>query len=386
MDEDDLRAAMGEGPRPFPPRAPLTFKPWHKPRKQYVRYHQWSRELGFLARDLRLSDVLKYLTLPGSDLLDIRHLADTVCSDRKLRLRYLGFNTAEAAEFGFEKSQLFASQFSVNRLGSIDPESEVFPGDFRSVGDPLSVQGRRVRREGPFHAINLDLCGGFAGPNKSNGIPNYFGALKAVLQNQRGAEGDFLLFITTRVDDSSIDSNSRSSLEKVAERIHQTCEGYAKAFADAWGIDDPLKVASVASHAEPADVFLLGLTQWIITQGVDEGLKSSVRSFMTYRAGANDGPDNIASLAIRFSPDPYVRPDADGLVLPQVTSDLLADKICNQSRIVPERVRARVLVDVILRTQANEFEECVSQSAKLLAGAGYDENRYREWAMNDAGR
>lgn len=383
--DDDLRSLLGEGPVPFPARTEREFRPWHRPRKQYVRSAQWSRELRFLARDIGLTSELRYLTLPGSDLLDIRYLAASVCLPRKVRLKYLGFNTA-ASPTDASQSELNAAQFSVNRLEYIHPESEVFPGDFRSVGNPRSISWQRVRRAGPFHAINLDLCGGFAGREKVDGFPNYFTALQALLQNQRSSDEDFLLFITTRMDDDSIDSQTQESLNEVAQNIHDACMAYASEFAAAWGTPADHKPVRLPELVGTAEAFMLGLTQWIVSQGVDHGLKASVRSFMTYRTGSTTGDDDIVSLAIRFKPDPYIQPDRQGLVRPVGHQASLDEKLCEQSATIPKRVSSRVLVDEILKTQAEEFQRCMSESSELLATAGYDTNSYQEWVMEEAAR
>lgn len=383
--ESELIALLGDGPVPFPARTERKFQPWHRPRKQYVRSVQWCRELSFLARDLRLDNELRYLTLPGNDLLDIRHLAESVCTPRGLRLRYLGFNTA-ASPSDEGQAGLNAAQFSLNRLDYIHSESEVFPGDFRGVANTRSISWGRVRRAGPFHAINLDLCGGFAGRDKSQGIPNYFGALQALLQNQRSSDEDFLLFITSRMDDDSIDSQAAASLYEVAQSIYDTCETYASEFASAWGLPTDGEPVYVPELVGPAQAFMLGLTQWIVSQGVTHGLRASVRSFMTYRTGSEQGDDDIVSLAIRFKPDPFIQPDAQGLVRTVGIQSSADEKVCEQSSIIPQRVSNRVLVDEVLKTQAKEFERCMNEASNLLAAAGYDAGAYRDWVLQEADR
>ncbi|MDQ1068802.1 PP_RS20740 family protein [Streptomyces canus] len=382
---DDLRALLGDGPVPFPTETKREFKPWHRPRKQYVRRAQWSREIGFLARDLNLSQgELRYLTLPGNDLLDIRHIADTVCLRHEVTLRYLGFDTAAMPQSA-DQTGLNIAQFSVKGMNFIHPESEVFPGDFREVGISNSVPWRRIRREGPFHAINIDLCGGFAGREKSSGIPNYFKALQAILQNQASSDEEFLLFITTRMDDDSVAEDKKETLIQLAQEIHDACQEYASEFAKAWGVQESSSPVQVSEHFGAGEAFMLGLTQWIISHGVDVGLKASVKSFMTYRTGSEPGEDDIVSLAIRFKPDPFIPADRYGLAEPSMIPESHAGKLCKQSAAAPKRVRDRVHVDEILRTSAEEFQKCIEESSKLLGAAGYDPDRYSEWATQESG-
>ncbi|MGW3406278.1 PP_RS20740 family protein [Streptomyces zhihengii] len=379
---DDLRALLGDGPVPFPTKSEQEFQPWHRPRKQYVRRVQWCRELGFLARDLKLAErELRYLTLPGNDLLDIRHIAETICSPHAMKLRYLGFNSAANQSI----AEQHTAQFSINRLGCIHPESDVFPGDFRLVGETRSVPWRRVKEVGPFHAINLDLCGGFAGRGKSDGIPNYFTALQAILQNQAHTDEDFLLFITTRMDDDNVDADAKETLVRLAQDILDTCQMYESAFAAAWGFEGDVSQALTSEHVDADEAFMLGLTQWILARGVSFGLKASVRSFMTYRTGTGSGEDDIVSLAIRFAPDPFIQPDPSNLAKSSATPHSQVQKLCEQSAKVPRRVSDRVRVDQMLQIQAEEFERCVNESSILLGAAGYDSSSYRNWAVREDG-
>jgi hypothetical protein len=384
-EEDDLRALLGEGPVPFPAKVERGFKPWHRPRKQYVRDAQWSREIGMLASDLRLGgSEFRYLTLPGNDLLDIRYIAETVCSPLQVKLRYLGFNTAVTSQDS-QQPELNSAEFSVIRMDCIHSDSEVYSADFRSVGQSRSPEWHRVKRDAPFHAINIDLCGGFAGVEKSNGVPNYFAALQAILQHQMHSDEDFLLFITTRMDDDSVNDTAKEALVQLAQQIHDDCTAYASDLATAWGLQNSASPIRVADFVDSGEAFMLGLTQWIISRGVELGLKASVRSFMTYRVAPGLGDDDIVSLAIRFRPDPVVRPDPHGLVKIVNPPPTPAEKICAQSRTVPRRVNRRAKVDELLHAHAEEFERCIQASSKLLGAAGYDASLYRDWVMQEYG-
>ncbi|MGN7966649.1 PP_RS20740 family protein [Microbacterium sp. 22179] len=383
---EDLRSLIGDGSPPFPARTERSFQPWHRPRKQHVRSAQWSRELGILIRDLQITEEVRYLTLPGNDFLDIRHFAKSVCGPRNVRLKYLGFNTA-ASPLDAGQPELNATQFSINRLDVVDSESEVVDGDFRRVGNTRSIQWRKVRKAGPFHVINLDLCGGFAGKERAGGIPNYFAALQAVLQNQSSSDEDFLLFITTRIDEESIEANVRQSLQELSQAMHDACQSYASEFASAWGIHDAADSVALSDEVSVADGFMLGLTQWIVSQAVGHGMRAAVRSFFTYRTGADmNGEDDIVSLAIRFKPDPFIHVDAQGLVGSLSTPAERDDKLCEQSSRIPKRVRQRVLVDDILSTQADVFQQCFLESSELLQDAGYEAEAYRDWVMQEADR
>lgn len=373
---------------PFPKRKERKFQPWHRPRKQYVRRAQWCREISNLARDLKrtkgeLSEI-RYLTLPGNDLLDIRQIAETICAPQQIELRYLGFNSA-AIPTAEDQPELDGAQFSINRMDWIQRQSEVFAGDFRRVADTRSVPYQRMKRDAPFHAINIDLCGGFAGREKDQGVPNYFTALRAILHNQARFDEPFLLFITTRMDDDNVAEEVKETLLRLAQEIHDTCLGYSAAFADAWGVQEGDAPVLVPQVVDTSEAFMLGLTQWIISNAISFELKASVRSFMTYRTGLGVGEDDIVSLAIRLKREVVLPPDPHELGQPFNASPSQAERQCEQSAIVPERVSKRTRVDALLRTQAEEFERCIGESSALLGSAGYDPVEYRTWAIQQEG-
>ena len=75
------------GVKNYTPESPTkkVFLPWHKPRKQYVRGEQWCKEiLKMVDEVLPENNILKYLGLPGDDLLDLRYFHEQIC-DGKIR-------------------------------------------------------------------------------------------------------------------------------------------------------------------------------------------------------------------------------------------------------------------------------------------------------------
>ena len=102
------------------------FKSWHRIRKQFIRDQQWNHEIFHLAQRLRrelqqketdwggeisateapqeeipesirIDRPLRFLTLPGEELLDVRSLWEKLQSEG-CYLRFLGFNSALGSE------------------------------------------------------------------------------------------------------------------------------------------------------------------------------------------------------------------------------------------------------------------------------------------------
>ena len=66
-----------------PSRATKPFLPWHRPRKHFVRREQWQQQIEILADAGQLEhQTIRYLGLPGTDLLDIRHFHRTLCEPK----------------------------------------------------------------------------------------------------------------------------------------------------------------------------------------------------------------------------------------------------------------------------------------------------------------
>ena len=152
-DQDDLTTGIfGNNIEYAQPRtAPKEFKPWHKPRKQFVRRKQWSALLRRLYENRGPRDPLRYLGLPGTDLIDLRYLHEQLCRDNDRQLCFLGFNT-EAQRDSPAHIELNISLDEVRRLSNVDPNSPpCFPMIFglsamriRSRGLTLSSSDRSM--------------------------------------------------------------------------------------------------------------------------------------------------------------------------------------------------------------------------------------------------
>src|SRR5688572_2250608 len=113
-----------------PSREKKPFLPWHRPRKHFVRHEQWQQQIENLVDAGQVEDqTLRYLGLPGTDLLDIRHFHRTLCEPKDLMLRFLGFNTAAHPQ-DVGQTELNISLDEVRKLPRVDPRSDVIADDF----------------------------------------------------------------------------------------------------------------------------------------------------------------------------------------------------------------------------------------------------------------
>ena len=174
-------------------------KPWHKPRKQWIRRYQWVKEIGDLCGLLKFNDgrPLHYLSLPGEDLLDIRVILEC-CAKRGLQLKYLGINDDYASDV--PNTWLHISCNEVNSHSAIHDDSYVMRDRFEEIADRNSKAFDYIKKYGPFDIVNLDLCESIS-PLKQR-KKNYYAALESLAGHQirtRPSDEPWLLFITSRV-------------------------------------------------------------------------------------------------------------------------------------------------------------------------------------------
>ena len=147
--DDIVTAVAYEAPLPMA----KEFLPWHRPRKQYVRQHQWCTQIKRLIQEHPLSDgTLKYLGLPGVDLLDIRHFHEDICKPDNVRFRFLGFNT-NALSGSDAQIELNVSLDEIRKLSLVDEQSNVIGDSFALLANSKSIACQRAQELGPFDVI-----------------------------------------------------------------------------------------------------------------------------------------------------------------------------------------------------------------------------------------
>lgn len=377
---------IGDGPAPLPTSGTSKkneFRPWHRPRKQYVRREQWLREVESLISDLKggvRGGVLRYLTLPGEDLLDIRYLAQKICSNHELKFYYLGFSHVplEAHE------TIDSSAFSIKRMNCIDRSSSIVPDDIRQIGKHKSMAAGLLEKEAAFHVVNLDLCDSLASIKKRDTIPSYFDALGALLNKQSRTTEGSLLLLTTRMDEECVDEGD---YRKLRERVCALCEetpAYKNEIISQWNLDSALSIEDLLLGLTFQELYMLGLAQWVIDQATKHHLFVAVKSFNSYRVGERDPEDNLVSIAIRLKPNLGLIPDEAGLINDKGAAADAQDRKNMAITKVPAKVSKRKRVDEILKANVEALQECIDEMAELMGASGYSVEEYRAWAQSES--
>ena len=189
------------------------FKPWHKPRKHWIRINQWCAETAELIKQLkkRENKVLTYLSLPGPDMLDIRALHDE-CNKQRYSIKYLGFNDP-SVETDNEQTELNISRNELANLPGIHSDSLIVPDRFEAIASMEKVAYQHLESFGSFDVVNLDLCNSVAAHVPLERQETYFSAIAALVEHQSKNRTDpWLLFVTTRVDADTVNPKALKGL------------------------------------------------------------------------------------------------------------------------------------------------------------------------------
>lgn len=354
------------------------FQPWHLPRKQFVRHHQWCKQIGLMLDEEPLADgTLKYLGLPGVDLLDIRHFHEVFCIVRNIDLRFLGFDRS-AKPFSEAHTEMNISLDEVNRMSRVDPMSLVIGDDFALIAQEDSIACRKARELGPYDVINLDLCEGFGvqAPGELNN--SYYDAVTNLFALQARSKRPWLLLLTTRADKQNINHDVLQALLVKYVRNLVNCKPFLDASFEKFAIDTEEAVWAAADTPDGLlSVFLTGLCKWFLGLALAHQPPTTVelRSIIGYRVVRDAEHEDLISLALRFTPTFVPAGDPLGLA----NQPAAGPDECMLAASILKRVSARVDVDKILADDPLLNQSMIDETAKLLSLARYDVDAYKAW-------
>jgi len=356
------------------------FLPWHKPRKQFVRHYQWCKQIELLLNNTTPADqTLKYLGLPGNDLLDLRYFHDQICIKRGLSLKFLGFNKCIKSG-GDDQTELNISLDEVRRLKNIDASSEVIADDFCCVSNEASVAWKQTKAYGPYDVINIDLCNGFAA-HKPGGVENtHYMAISRLFGLQAKRMEPWLLFLTTRTGEQDVDADVLDKfVNKYLSNLSE-CADFKTASNEVMGIDNDKSLQdSLKAPDGYLGVFLVGLCKWLIGLAVGQNppSKVEVKSTIGYCVDVNSKHDDLISIALRIEPTFLPPSDPLGLSAPSengITECVLATKAVKRLQI-----SKRINADTVLSGNLKLYTEMCESTVQLLIAARYDCDAYQEW-------
>jgi hypothetical protein len=363
------------------------FKPWHKPRKQWVREELWNKSLSDLIAEVSAGPdrPLVYLGLPGIELLDIRAFNE-VCKTAGASLKCLGFNSDLKEARHLNESNL--SSHEVTHLSHITFDSIVLPKSIERISNTNSLAHTEMANYGPFDVVNFDLCESVA-VSKPRTNESYYEALRALVTYQANNRTEpWLLLLTTRASRKVID---RTAMEKLLRMILDNSSANIE-FKDS--LKNHLKIEERLINSELAkrnrknlnpthffSLFGLGIGKWLVNLMINNPPHWRVRMISACGYAVYGHRPDMLSVVLKFEHIPHQRQDSVGLAISQPKRQLPTE--AEIAIPIIEEMGKLTNVDTWLRNNPKIFDAMVKNFAKLLAGARYDPIKYAEWVRDE---
>lgn len=385
FDDADLVGRIAHRPAiEVPPQRP--FQPWHRPRKQWIRRYQWHDSLLDMLRDTHFpadGRIMRYLSLPGDDLLDVRVLREA-CEQADVDLRFTGLNSVGPGSA--RDVQLNIAESEIRGLARVHSGSAILRERFEAVANTGSLAFAEVRDCGPFHAVNIDLCDHIARRAQGEGQPTVIDALVEVIQLQlQHAMHPWLLFITTRVTPGQIDAGNLAALiraitdnvaasdefgQRTAVLLQTEAEGLREALADPGNLDPQAYM----------NLFALGFGKWLLRFVGEAHPDRMLRMLPScFYAVLPERPDML-SLGFRCDVRQAPARDRYELVGQRVAGHIESE--VEQAMLLLDATEGMFDLDARLAGDPQLAEAVTVESANLLRSAHYDVDGapgYRGW-------
>ena len=394
--------------------AKKKFKPWHHPRKHWVRLNQLCR----LSRDLIsethfLDNTFRYLTLPGEELADI-HSMETITRSgseelidiqavegvfyrghgKNLKLKYIGFNSIGRSSIKKNKEKLAnleLAESTIKDSKNIDQSSRVINDRVQHIAINGSSSCKMVKENGPYNVINLDLCTSVADSDPEENNPTYFDAIGQILDLQRSHMSEpFIMFIASKTTPSEIHPKSIHSISEVYKANFSSSSKFKEKFEEILkGEADQLLSQILSGDKIEQDrlnkFFGVGLGKWLlhIMKPSAPHWDVTLEDICCYSIGGYE--ENMLTLAFKFKKVTEEINDKFGFIK-KLTSE---EPISTETKVNSEQDLALQMlenskeipnVDVILEEDKKTRERIIRQAGQVLEKSGYSLQEYKNWA------
>ena len=319
--------------------------------------------------------VIRYIGLPGSDLIDIALFAEA-CHNRGRKLHYFGFDRT-AGTSTVESVYLNIARELLLRSDKVHRDSIVMPDDFVALSNRKSLAYQRAN-EMSYDVVNLDFCGGEM--NDAAGAENsFFSAVRNLLQIQSKREAPWLLLLTNVFDRAGLGTVGHSNVGRMHGALRDRLSACGMAREEAFAIfggaeKDGMTIPELPESDSELYVrmHVAAFICWLSTVG--KGVRSAhykVLSAMAYKLRQDRAFPNMYSLAIRINPKELTVEDPARLL----PAPLPADACGELSQHIRQLGRSRD-ADRMLTDNRDLFNEVREEMATILERLQYDRAEY----------
>lgn len=358
--------------------AARKFEPWHRPRKQFVRKEQWSRFNKTLITDIRGTNSfenggpLKYLTLPGPDLLDIKMLSD-LCSDQGLSMQYIGFCHASGTDE--DRLRRNTDQFRLERSDQVADNSYISTEKLEEIVRPNSKAKTLLKQNGPYDIINIDACSPLARQDQ-NQTGRLIDAIRTIVSYQLDStRKPWLLYLTTPVERQGF---AKQALEALHSEITANVQNdpsfkseIEKQYEAGEGIADYLNRTSKNDGRDFVCSTTLGISKWFLhlAEQANFGAKS-LQSYCYSMLRREPYHPNMISTCYLFTPNSFEIRDETGLTQ-NVQKDQNTQPISNHYHALNQALKIQDL-DRLMLEKPELCLEMANETKALLQDVGYN--------------
>jgi hypothetical protein len=359
------------------------FKPWHKPRKQYIRDKQW---LGHFKRLLsnskyRSIDSINYFGLPGGDLLDINYLYEGMEGSSKSKNKSLGFHGFINSEVDYSKAQGEVSKLLDKKRVHANSKIEKF--NFEDLMKPNSDAWSRVKNFGVYHFINLDFCNNVMSLDTLLSIYNLL-----EYQMTRVIGLPWLLCMTTRL---SKDSASDRIIEKFKVIVNEFIGSdilnrkIEECFSEAYEyINKYEDIVSIDNKIAMNQVLQICLVLWILKEAAIRDNAVSLKSSFKYSVNLFEREMDMHSFVFCFEKQEMIQSDVLGLSPAQMLETKKVDFTTVAAEAL-DKLSSSLDVDSHLDSDTECLNYYTDEMMSWLERCGYDTTVYRQFMADNYG-
>jgi hypothetical protein len=372
---------------------PLSFAPWHKPRKQFVRKYQWVHHAKHTIKSLKdaghldANTPVRYLTLPGPDLLDVKLMAD-VCADQNIKLHYTGFCYVRETEAA--RLRRNTQQFELDRGTQILPGSGVHVSRIEDITRANSEAKTLMQRGGPYSIVNIDACEPIANED-GNQTGRLVDAIRTIVDYQLNANRQpWLLYLTTPVQVESVSAYAKGALynqvqQNVATDVNFADE-LAQRYSDGENTEHYLERVSQQNGHEFVRTITLGVSKWFVHLAEQANFSVKKLPAVCYSMFRREPYlPNMISTCYLFLPRQIPILDNTGLT-PNAEAQTGQAAISDHIRALRQSVEIEN-IDTTLADNLELRETLVVETKALLGAVGYDvdhpEKGYDIWLSGE---